>query len=124
MFSIILQYTSITPLGDRVLVKIKTSEEKTTGGILLPSTAQSKPQAGEVVAIGEGRTIGKKKIEIGVQVILSGFLFEDKMFYQKMSKRTDYEDIDVLLIALHFMKPYISNFCLIYVVLLYNLLWM
>ncbi|XP_010917439.2 20 kDa chaperonin, chloroplastic [Elaeis guineensis] len=61
------KYTSITPLGDRVLVKIKTSEEKTTGGILLPSTAQSKPQAGEVVAIGEGRTIGKKKIEIGVQ---------------------------------------------------------
>ena len=86
-------------MGDRVLVKIKTSEEKTTGGILLPSTAQSKPQAGEVVAIGEGRTIGKKKIEIGVQVILSGFLFEDQRFYLKMLKRTGYEDIDVLLIA-------------------------
>lgn len=66
-----------------MLVKIKTSEEKTTGGILLPSTAQSKPQAGEIVAIGEGRTIGKKKIEIGVQVILSGFLFDDQRLYQK-----------------------------------------
>lgn len=61
------KYTSITPLGDRVLVKIKTSEEKTTGGILLPAAAQTKPQGGEVVAIGEGRTIGTKKIEIGVQ---------------------------------------------------------
>jgi co-chaperonin GroES (HSP10) len=38
-------------------VKIKEAEEKTLGGILLPSTAQSKPQGGEVVAVGEGRTI-------------------------------------------------------------------
>ncbi|KAK7814288.1 20 kda chaperonin [Quercus suber] len=37
-------YTSIKPLGDRVLVKIKTAEEKTDGGILLPTTAQTKPQ--------------------------------------------------------------------------------
>lgn len=61
------KYTSVKPLGDRVLVKIKSSEEKTTGGILLPTTAQTKPQAGEVVAIGEGRTIGKNKVDIGVQ---------------------------------------------------------
>ncbi|RRT48528.1 hypothetical protein B296_00037016 [Ensete ventricosum] len=39
------KYTSIKPLGDRVLVKINTSEEVTVGGILLPSTAQSRPQA-------------------------------------------------------------------------------
>ena len=51
-----------------MLVKIKTSEEKTVGGILLPTAAQSKPQGGEVVAVGEGRTIGKNKIDIGVQV--------------------------------------------------------
>lgn len=64
------QYTSIKPLGDRVLVKIKEAEEKTMGGILLPSTAQSKPQGGEVVAVGEGRTIGKTKIDITVPVII------------------------------------------------------
>lgn len=62
------QYTSIKPLGDRVLVKIKSLEEKTSGGILLPTTAQSKPQGGEVVAVGEGRTIGPKQIDISVQV--------------------------------------------------------
>ncbi|KAJ4708871.1 20 kDa chaperonin, chloroplastic-like protein [Melia azedarach] len=61
------KYTTIKPLGDRVLVKIKTVEEKTDGGILLPTTAQTKPQAGEVVAVGEGKSIGKTKLEIGVK---------------------------------------------------------
>nr|KJB06864.1 hypothetical protein B456_001G016900 [Gossypium raimondii] len=71
------KYTSIKPLGDRVLVKIKETEEKTEGGILLPTTAQSKPQGGEVVAIGEGKTIGKTKLECsvktGAQVIYSKY---------------------------------------------------
>ncbi|XP_068342903.1 20 kDa chaperonin, chloroplastic-like [Pyrus communis] len=61
------KYTSIKPLGDRVLVKIKTVEEKTGGGILLPTTAQTKPQGGEVVAVGEGKTIGKTKVGISVE---------------------------------------------------------
>ncbi|KAK1288217.1 hypothetical protein QJS10_CPB19g01943 [Acorus calamus] len=61
------KYTSVKPLGDRVLVKIKTAEEKTVGGILLPTTAQSKPQGGEVVAVGEGKSIGNKKIDPSVQ---------------------------------------------------------
>ncbi|KAI3746694.1 hypothetical protein L6452_09133 [Arctium lappa] len=61
------KYTTLKPLGDRVLVKIKAAEEKTAGGILLPSTAQSKPQGGEVVAVGEGRTLGQKKVDVGVK---------------------------------------------------------
>lgn len=65
-----MQYTSLKPLGDRVLVKIKTAEEKTVGGILLPTTAQTKPQGGEVVAVGEGKTIGKNKLDICVKVII------------------------------------------------------
>ncbi|KAJ6825366.1 20 kDa chaperonin, chloroplastic [Iris pallida] len=71
------KYTSIKPLGDRVLVKIKSSEEKTSGGILLPTTAQSKPQGGEVVAVGEGRTVGKNKVDVslkpGNQVVYSKY---------------------------------------------------
>lgn len=55
-------------MGDRLLVKIKTAEEKTSGGILLPTAAQTRPQGGEVVAVGEGRTLGKNKVEVGVQV--------------------------------------------------------
>ncbi|KAL7091914.1 hypothetical protein ACP275_12G133000 [Erythranthe tilingii] len=61
------KYTSLKPLGDRVLVKIKTAEVKTTGGILLPTTAQSKPQSGEIVAVGEGRAIGKTKVDLSVK---------------------------------------------------------
>lgn len=56
-------------------MKIKTAEEKTDGGILLPATAQSKPQGGEVVAIGEAKTIGKTKVDLSVKVTFSSTSF-------------------------------------------------
>ncbi|HEY9724357.1 MAG TPA: co-chaperone GroES [Oscillatoriaceae cyanobacterium] len=46
--------TKIRPLGDRVVVKV-VKEEKTAGGLVLPDTAQEKPQTGEVVAVGPGK---------------------------------------------------------------------
>lgn len=42
------------PLGDRILVKPKESEEKTKSGIVLPDSAKEKPQEGVVIAVGEG----------------------------------------------------------------------
>jgi chaperonin GroES len=45
---------SFRPLHDRVLVKRVKEEEKTKGGIIIPDTAQEKPQEGEVVAVGPG----------------------------------------------------------------------
>ncbi len=42
------------PLGDRVVVKRVEEETKTKGGIIIPDTAQEKPQEGEVVAAGPG----------------------------------------------------------------------
>ena len=42
------------PLHDRVLVRRVEAEAKTAGGIIIPDTAQEKPQEGEVVAVGEG----------------------------------------------------------------------
>ena len=42
------------PLHDRVLIKALDSEEKTSGGIIIPDTAKEKPQEGEVVAVGPG----------------------------------------------------------------------
>ena len=45
----------ITPLADRVLVEAAAAEEKSTGGIILPDTAQEKPQQGTVVAVGPGK---------------------------------------------------------------------
>jgi len=42
------------PLHDRVLVRRVEAEEKTAGGIIIPDTAQEKPQEGEVIAVGAG----------------------------------------------------------------------
>jgi chaperonin GroES len=48
--------TKIRPLGDRVVVKV-VKEEKTAGGLLLPDTAQEKPQTGEILAVGPGKML-------------------------------------------------------------------
>jgi chaperonin GroES len=42
------------PLHDRVLVRRVEAEAKSAGGIIIPDTAQEKPQEGEVVAVGSG----------------------------------------------------------------------
>jgi len=44
----------LRPLHHRVLIKALDSEEKTSGGIIIPDTAKEKPQEGEVVAVGPG----------------------------------------------------------------------
>lgn len=46
--------TKFRPLHDRVVVKRIDSEEKTKGGIIIPGTAQEKPQEGEVISVGPG----------------------------------------------------------------------
>ena len=60
----------IVPLGDRVVLKRQdAAEEKTAGGIVLPATAQEKPQEAEVVAVGPGkRDDNGKHIELDVKV--------------------------------------------------------
>jgi len=47
----------IKPLGDRIVVRRQESEEKTSGGILLPDSAKNKPQRGTIVAVGPGRLL-------------------------------------------------------------------
>jgi len=42
------------PLGDRVVVRRVKEEQKTAGGIIIPDTAQEKPQEGEIIAAGPG----------------------------------------------------------------------
>ena len=44
----------IRPLHDRVMVEPLGAEEKTAGGIIIPDTAQEKPQEGKIVAVGNG----------------------------------------------------------------------
>ena len=52
-----LQYKQVAPVGDRVFVKIDKEEEKTSSGILLPSSAQKKPTQGEIVTAGDAKAL-------------------------------------------------------------------
>ena len=45
---------TFTPLHDRVLVRRIESDEKTSGGLIIPDSAKEKPQEGEVVSVGNG----------------------------------------------------------------------
>ncbi|MFY0677671.1 MAG: co-chaperone GroES [Neptuniibacter sp.] len=47
----------IRPLHDRVVVRRKEEEATTASGIVLPGSAQEKPNQGEVIAVGEGRLL-------------------------------------------------------------------
>lgn len=64
----------LKPLGDRIIVEAVGAEEKTAGGIVLPDTAQEKPQEGDVIAVGPGAVLpsGKKApmdVKVGDRVI-------------------------------------------------------
>lgn len=48
----------IEPLEDRVLIEPLSKEEKTKGGIVLPETAEERPEQGTVMAVGPGK-LGK-----------------------------------------------------------------
>ena len=47
----------LKPMDDRVVIKRLEAEDKTSGGIILPDTAQEKPQKGEIVAVGPGKLL-------------------------------------------------------------------
>jgi chaperonin GroES len=48
------EYMTFRPLHDRIAVKALAQENKTSGGIIIPDTAQEKPMQGEVIAVGSG----------------------------------------------------------------------
>ena len=54
--------STLKPLNDRLVVKAVTPESMTSGGIILPDSAQEKPQEAEVVAIGPGKTMDNGKV--------------------------------------------------------------
>lgn len=63
----------IKPLDDRVVVKQSEAEETTAGGIVLPDSAQEKPQSGKVISCGAGKLLdsgkrGKMSVKKGDEV--------------------------------------------------------
>lgn len=70
--------TQLKPLGDKVVVELIESEEKTASGIYLPDSAKKKPQEGTVIAIGAGRVLdnGDRNtltVKVGDRVLFSKY---------------------------------------------------
>jgi chaperonin GroES len=68
----------LKPLGDRIVIELVASEEKTASGIVLPDNAQEKPQEGKVVAVGTGRVLesGERvalEVSVGDSIIFSKY---------------------------------------------------
>ena len=83
----------LKPLQDRVVVKPADAEEVSKGGIILPDTAQEKPQQGEVMAVGPGKAADSGEI-IKPQVKKG-----DKVLYGKYSgTEITYEGEDYLIV--------------------------
>ena len=72
---------SLQPLGDRVAVTRDESEDVTSGGIVLPSSAQDKPARGKIVSVGDGKLLddGSRsafQVKKGDRVIFSSYAGE------------------------------------------------
>lgn len=68
----------LKPLGDRIVIELVETEEKTASGIVLPDTAKEKPQEGKVVAVGTGRVLdsGERvalEVNVGDRIIFSKY---------------------------------------------------
>jgi chaperonin GroES len=71
-------FNLLRPLGDRIVIELVASEEKTSSGIVLPDTAKEKPQEGKVVAVGTGRVLdsGERvalEVSVGDRIIFSKY---------------------------------------------------
>tara|TARA_Y100000590_G_scaffold92872_1_gene105101 strand:+ start:313 stop:609 length:297 start_codon:yes stop_codon:yes gene_type:complete len=69
---------TISPLGDRVVVKPSGQDEVSAGGILLPDSAKERPQEGEIIAAGSGRVTDDGKtipmeVKVGDVVVYSRY---------------------------------------------------
>lgn len=62
MAEAVLSKVKIRPLGDRVLVKPLDKEKQERGGLIIPDTAKEKPQEGEIIAAGKGKTSDDGKL--------------------------------------------------------------
>ena len=67
----------LKPLGDRIIVEVLEEEQTTVSGIVLPDTAQEKPQRAKVLAVGPGHyeegTLVPLDVEVGDEVVFSKY---------------------------------------------------
>ena len=58
----------LTPLADRVILKMVETEETTKGGIILTGSAKEKPSVAEVISVGPGGMVDGKEVKMTVKV--------------------------------------------------------
>ena len=68
----------LRPLGDKIVIELVETEEKTISGIVLPDSAKEKPQEGIVVAVGNGKVYdnGQRvalEVQVGDRIIFSKY---------------------------------------------------
>ena len=63
----------LTPLADKVIVQQAEAETKTASGIIIPDTAQEKPQKGNVVAVGKGTKENPITVKVGDSILYGKF---------------------------------------------------
>tara|TARA_B100001248_G_scaffold258628_1_gene243147 strand:- start:1044 stop:1316 length:273 start_codon:yes stop_codon:yes gene_type:complete len=73
----------LKPLADRVLVEPSAAETKTTSGIIIPDTAQEKPQKGMVVAVGKGTKENPVSVKVGDNVLYGKYSGTDLKYEGK-----------------------------------------
>jgi|TARA_B100000768_G_scaffold8512_1_gene8880 chaperonin GroES len=64
---------NIKPLGNNVILKQANAETTTASGIIIPDTAQEKPQKGHVLAVGSGTKDHKMSVKVGDTVLYSKY---------------------------------------------------
>lgn len=83
----------IKPLGDRVIIELVEQEEKTASGIVLPDSAQEKPQEGNVVAVGPG-VVNDKGERVALEVSEG-----DRIIFSKFAgTEVDYKGTEYLIL--------------------------
>ena len=60
---------NITPLADRVIIQQAEAETTTASGIIIPDTAQEKPQKGTVIAVGKGTKDNSMTVKVGDKIL-------------------------------------------------------
>ena len=75
---------NIRPLYDRVVIRRKEEEATSAGGIVLPGSAQEKPNEGEVVAVGDGKVLdnGEQRalaVKVGDKVVFGQYAGSNKV---------------------------------------------
>lgn len=81
----------LKPIGDRIIVRRESADEKTAGGIILPDTAKNKPQRGEIVAVGPGKlkpdgTRASMQLKAGDKVLFTSWAGDE---YQDRVKKDE-----------------------------------